>query len=124
MTRSDPPKRQTGDWEWIPDDDAIQMDSDDDAEEASLEADNRIDDPDFFTAKMKAKEGRFNWNLNDIKAAKNTAPQDTQGRWCPGCGESYVTAQTMHEIERIKALRKSVARSRPVSVAAFEKAAA
>jgi YgiT-type zinc finger domain-containing protein len=43
---------------------------------------------------------------------------------CPGCGESYFTAQTMHEIERIKALRKSVAKSRSVSVAAFEKAAA
>lgn len=43
---------------------------------------------------------------------------------CPNCGESYFTAQTMHEIERIKALRKSVAKSRPVSVAAFESAAA
>lgn len=87
MTRSDPPKRQTGDWEWIPDDDEMLMDTDD-GEEASSEADNRLDDPDFFTAKMKAKEGRFNWDLNDIKAAKNSAPQDAQGRWCPGCGES------------------------------------
>ena len=43
---------------------------------------------------------------------------------CSGCGESYFTAQTMHEIERIKALRKSVAKSRPVAVAAFEKSAA
>jgi YgiT-type zinc finger domain-containing protein len=43
---------------------------------------------------------------------------------CPGCGESYFTAQTMHEIERIKALRKSVAKPRSVSVAAFQKAAA
>jgi YgiT-type zinc finger domain-containing protein len=43
---------------------------------------------------------------------------------CPSCGESYFSAQTMHEIERIKALRKSVAKSRPVSVAAFETAAA
>jgi hypothetical protein len=33
---------------------------------------------------------------------------------CPHCGESYFTAQTMHEIERIKALRKSVAVARPV----------
>lgn len=89
MTRSDPPKRQTGDWEWIPDDDAMPMDiDDDDGEEASSETDNRIGDPDYFTAKMKAKEGRFNWDLNDIKAAKNAAPQDAQGRWCPGCGES------------------------------------
>ena len=43
---------------------------------------------------------------------------------CPSCGESYFTAQTMHEVERIKALRKSVAKSRPVPVAAFEKSAA
>ena len=39
---------------------------------------------------------------------------------CSRCGESYFTAQTMHEIERIKALRKSVAISRSVPVAAFE----
>ena len=39
---------------------------------------------------------------------------------CPSCGESYFTAKTMHEIERIKALRKSVAIKRPVSVASFE----
>jgi len=43
---------------------------------------------------------------------------------CPNCGESYFTAQTMHEIERIKALRKSVAVSRPVAVAAFAEASA
>ena len=39
---------------------------------------------------------------------------------CSRCGESYFTAQTMHELERIKALRKSVAVSRSVHVAAFE----
>lgn len=37
---------------------------------------------------------------------------------CPACGESYFSAQTMHEIERIKALRKSVALKRSVAVAA------
>jgi len=42
---------------------------------------------------------------------------------CPSCGESYFSAQTMHEIERIKALRKSVAVSRKVPVAAFQEAA-
>lgn len=41
---------------------------------------------------------------------------------CPNCGESYFSAQTMHEIERIKALRKSVAVKRAVAVAAFEPA--
>jgi len=39
---------------------------------------------------------------------------------CSSCGESYFSAQTMHEIERIKALRKSVAVNRSVPVAAFE----
>ena len=39
---------------------------------------------------------------------------------CAGCGESYFSAQTMHEIKRIKALRKSVAVNRSVPVAAFE----
>ncbi len=38
---------------------------------------------------------------------------------CPHCGESYFTAQTMHEIERIKTLRKSVAIARNVPVADF-----
>ncbi|MBK8738714.1 MAG: type II toxin-antitoxin system MqsA family antitoxin [Betaproteobacteria bacterium] len=40
---------------------------------------------------------------------------------CPHCGESYFTAQTMHEIERIKTLRKSIAVDRPVPVAEFFK---
>ncbi len=38
---------------------------------------------------------------------------------CPHCGESYFTAQTMHEIERIKTLRKSVAVPRDIPVAVF-----
>ena len=38
---------------------------------------------------------------------------------CPHCGESYITAETMHEIERIKLHRKSFAVERPVSVAEF-----
>ena len=43
---------------------------------------------------------------------------------CATCGQSYFTAQTMHEVERIKALRKSVAKTRAVPVAMFESAAA
>ena len=38
---------------------------------------------------------------------------------CPGCGESYLTAETLHEIERIKLHRKSFAVQRSVKVAAF-----
>jgi YgiT-type zinc finger domain-containing protein len=39
---------------------------------------------------------------------------------CSRCGESYFTARTMHEIERIKALRNSVAEKRRLAVAEFE----
>jgi len=38
---------------------------------------------------------------------------------CPHCGESYLTAETLHEIERIKLHRQSFAQRRPVSVAVF-----
>ena len=38
---------------------------------------------------------------------------------CGHCGESYFTAQTMHEIERVKRERKSLAEKRAVEVAVF-----
>lgn len=38
---------------------------------------------------------------------------------CPHCGESYLTAQTLHEIERIKRQREGIAVKRSVAVAAF-----
>lgn len=38
---------------------------------------------------------------------------------CPKCGESYLTAETLHAIERIKLLRRSLAKSRSVAVADF-----
>ena len=38
---------------------------------------------------------------------------------CPHCGESYLTAETLHEIERIKLHRQSFAKERSVQVAAF-----
>ena len=38
---------------------------------------------------------------------------------CPHCGESYLTAETLHEIERIKLHRESFAVERPVEVAKF-----
>jgi YgiT-type zinc finger domain-containing protein len=41
---------------------------------------------------------------------------------CSSCGESYFSARTMHELDRIKALRKSLAVNRTVPVAAFEEA--
>ena len=42
---------------------------------------------------------------------------------CPHCGESYFTAQTLHEIEHIKTLRKSVSVDRPIPVAIFQQEA-
>jgi YgiT-type zinc finger domain-containing protein len=42
---------------------------------------------------------------------------------CARCGEAYFTAQTMHEIERIKALRHAIAVERRVPVVAFAEAA-
>ncbi len=38
---------------------------------------------------------------------------------CPHCGESYFTAETLHEIERIKLHRHSFATRRPVEVTNF-----
>lgn len=38
---------------------------------------------------------------------------------CPHCGESYLTAETLHEIERIKYHRQAMAEERPVPVAVF-----
>ncbi len=38
---------------------------------------------------------------------------------CPTCGESYLTATILHEIERIKIHRKSFAVKRSVAVASY-----
>lgn len=38
---------------------------------------------------------------------------------CPNCGESYFTAETLHEIERIKLHHKSFDVKCPVEVANF-----
>ena len=38
---------------------------------------------------------------------------------CTHCGESYLTAETLHEIERIKLHPKKFAVKRPISVANF-----
>ncbi|HEY3134964.1 MAG TPA: type II toxin-antitoxin system MqsA family antitoxin [Blastocatellia bacterium] len=39
---------------------------------------------------------------------------------CPSCGESYLTAETLHELERIKVHRRSLAKRRSVAVASFQ----
>lgn len=38
---------------------------------------------------------------------------------CSKCGENYLTAETLHEIARIKLHRKSFAKERKVAVAEF-----
>ncbi len=38
---------------------------------------------------------------------------------CPHCGASYLTAETLHELERIKSQRSNLAVERPVPVAVF-----
>lgn len=38
---------------------------------------------------------------------------------CPHCGESYLTAETLHELERIKLHRQEFAVKRRVAVAEF-----
>ena len=38
---------------------------------------------------------------------------------CPHCGESYLTAETLHEIERIKLHRKAIETERCIAVATF-----
>jgi YgiT-type zinc finger domain-containing protein len=38
---------------------------------------------------------------------------------CPNCGERYFTAETLHEIERIKLHKQSFAHKRPVAIAEF-----
>lgn len=38
---------------------------------------------------------------------------------CPHCGESYLTADTLHEIERIKLHRHNFATERLVPIATF-----
>ena len=41
---------------------------------------------------------------------------------CPHCGETYVTAQTLHELERIKVRCRGLTVKRRVAVADFPRA--
>ena len=41
---------------------------------------------------------------------------------CPECGESYMTAETMHEIDRLKTHRHGLSENRKVEVIKFEAA--
>jgi len=45
--------------------------------------------------------------------------EDTPVVSCSACGESYMTAETLHEVERIKMHRHSFAVKRSVEVTVF-----
>jgi len=53
------------------------------------------------------------------KGAKLLVIEDVPVVTCPHCGESYLSADTLHEIERIQRLRRSFAKPRSVAVAHF-----
>lgn len=38
---------------------------------------------------------------------------------CPRCGESYLAAETLHEIERLKLLKRELASKRSVAVVEY-----
>jgi YgiT-type zinc finger domain-containing protein len=38
---------------------------------------------------------------------------------CPNCGESYFTAETLHEIGRLKRQRRALAVERPVGILSY-----
>lgn len=54
------------------------------------------------------------------KGAKLLIIEDVPVVVCSHCGESYLTSETMHELERIKIHRRSLAKPRNVAVASYE----
>ena len=69
---------------------------------------------------MWASWGSASWVTRSFGHGPKLLVIESIPMWsCPQCGESYFTAQTMHEIERIKILRKAVAVARHVPVAIF-----
>jgi YgiT-type zinc finger domain-containing protein len=53
------------------------------------------------------------------KGAKLLIIENIPAVSCPSCGETYLTAGTLHEIERIKLHSEELAVTRSVPVAAF-----
>lgn len=41
---------------------------------------------------------------------------------CPNCGESYLTAETLHELERLKLHRENLAVERSIGVVEYSEA--
>ena len=46
-------------------------------------------------------------------------PDGYRPAFCPNCGESYMTAETLYEIERLKLHRRSLAKKRSVATVSF-----
>ncbi len=61
------------------------------------------------------REGDGSAELQKLTAQIENIPMVS----CPHCGESYFTADTLHQIEHIKLHHKSFAVERPVPVAKF-----
>jgi predicted RNA-binding Zn-ribbon protein involved in translation (DUF1610 family) len=81
-----------------------------------------IGEDDNFNARIK--QGRDDVALQEVDDCHAVigGDEDTFGHVCPNCGESYLTAETLHEIERIKMHRKNLAKKRSIAVAEFVEA--
>ena len=53
------------------------------------------------------------------KVSRLLVIEDIPAVVCPHCGESYQTAATLYEIEKIKRRRATLANKKPVAVAVF-----
>ena len=53
------------------------------------------------------------------KGASILVIENVPGIGCSSCGQSYLDAETLHAIERIKSNRKKLAARRPLAVAEY-----
>lgn len=64
---------------------------------------------------LKSREVTRSYGTGDQLLVIENVPAKS----CPHCGETYLTAETLHEIERIKMHRKTMSKKRAVSVMAY-----
>jgi YgiT-type zinc finger domain-containing protein len=76
---------------------------------------------DFLVCDVCGKEGALIHHVTRSygKGARLLVIENVPLVSCPHCGESYMTAATLHQIERIKRQRSRSASKRPVAVAVF-----
>ena len=70
----------------------------------------------FVDKKVRASA---EWPEHTAKAKDLLVIENVPVVSCPHCGESYLTADTLHEIERLKLHRKCLAIERSVEVVSF-----